>query len=117
MAQLMPRLGFNYSPAATVGKHGAPPETNLTDAVLAAKRRFSGALKAVGPGLADLLFDVCCHLQGLEDAERANGWPRRSAKVVLSIALDRLAAHYGLAGHAPVQGRVRSWAMDETFPA
>jgi hypothetical protein len=28
-------------------------------------------MRAVGPGLSDLLFDVCCHLRGLEEAEEA----------------------------------------------
>jgi len=115
IAQLSPRLGVDYSAPALADKRSGAPELNLTDAVLAAKRRFSAALKAVGPGLADLLFDVCCHLQGLEEAERDNGWPRRSAKVVLGIALDRLALHYGLRATAPLRGRIRSWATPEIF--
>ncbi|MFP4003568.1 MAG: DUF6456 domain-containing protein, partial [Alphaproteobacteria bacterium] len=49
-----------------------------------------------GPGLADALLQVCCHLKGLEEAERALGWPRRSGKLVLAIALERLAVHYGM---------------------
>ena len=74
--------------------------------MLDAKWRFRAAMAAVGPGLADVLFDVCCHLSGLEEIEQARDWPRRSAKVVLDIALDRLAAHYGLRltarAHAPI---------------
>lgn len=82
----------------------------MTDMVLAAKQRFSAAMRAAGPGLNDLLFDVCCHLRGLEEAERANGWPTRSAKVVLRIALERLADHYGL--RIKGRPRLRSWRMD-----
>jgi len=78
--------------------------------VLAAKQRFARALSTVGPGLSDLLFEVCCHLTGLEAMESANGWPRRSGKVVLQIALDRLAAHYGLS--LPRRGRLRSWSAE-----
>lgn len=84
-------------------------EAPLTDMVLAAKQRFSAAMRAAGPGLNDLLFDVCCHLRGLEEAERANGWPTRSAKVVLRIALERLADHYGL--RVKGRTRMRSWRM------
>ena len=69
-------------------------------------------MRAVGPGLADLLFDVCCHLRGLEEAERAAGWPHRSARVVLGIGLDRLAAHYGLS--LTGRGKPRAWAMEDT---
>ena len=53
-------------------------------------------MAAVGPGLSDLLIAVCCHLEGMEAAERRFGWPQRAGKIVLAIALDRLAAHYGL---------------------
>jgi Domain of unknown function (DUF6456) len=112
LAQLSPRLGVDYSAPSLAGKRSGPPEMHLTETVLAAKRRFAAALSAVGPGLSDLLFDVCCHLRGLDDAERVYGWPRRSAKVVLSIALDRLAAHYGLRIQAPERGKLRSWKMN-----
>jgi hypothetical protein len=51
------------------------------------------ALMAVGPEVAGILVDICCELKGLEDAEKANGWPQRAGKVVLQIALTRLAKH------------------------
>jgi hypothetical protein len=34
--------------------------------------------------------------EGLETAERALGWPSRAGKLVLRLALDRLATHYRL---------------------
>jgi len=106
MAQLSPRLGVDLSAPVVLGRRGAKAAV-ITDAALAAKQRFSAAMKSVGPGLSDLLFDVCCHLIGLEDAEHAKGWPRRSGKVVLRIALDRLAMHYGML--APARAKVRAW--------
>ena len=64
--------------------------------MIAAKERLANALRSVGPELAGVLVDVCCELKGLEEAERSNGWPQRAGKVVLQIALTRLARHYGL---------------------
>jgi Domain of unknown function (DUF6456) len=113
LAQLMPRLAADWSSPAAGGSRGASPAPQLSETVLAAKQRFSNAMRAVGPGLSDLLFDVCCHLTGLEAVESAQGWPRRSAKLMLQFALDRLAAHYGLGVAARYRGRTRSWRMEE----
>jgi len=53
------------------------------------------------------------YLIGLEAAERHKGWPQRSAKVVLTIALDRLAAHYGLGVAVRTGSRMRAWIAEE----
>jgi len=78
------------------------------------------ALAAVGPELSGILIDVCCHLKGLEEAERAAGWPQRSGKVVLQLALTRLARHYGIGAPAPSPGtgaaHVRHWGSDDYRP-
>jgi hypothetical protein len=110
LAGLTPRMGIDLTQPLIRNAGGQRAEAPLTDMVLAAKQRFSAAMRAAGPGLNDLLFDVCCHLRGLEEAERLNGWPTRSAKVVLRIALERLADHYGLR----VRGRakLRAWRME-----
>ncbi|MGI4732489.1 MAG: DUF6456 domain-containing protein [Janthinobacterium lividum] len=66
------------------------------EAQVAAKRRFDAATAAVGPGLDDVLWRVVCAGDALPVVEAARGWPARAAKVVLGIALDRLADHYRL---------------------
>lgn len=110
LAQLAPRLTVDLGAPVVLGSRAVKPDVLLPDVVLAAKQRFAAAMRAVGPGLSDLLFDICCHLGGLEANEHARGWPRASARVVLKIALDRLAAHYGL---GQPRRRLRSWTMDE----
>jgi hypothetical protein len=110
-AQLSPRLGVDLSAAAgfSSGRRSAKDTALFADTVLAAKQRFTRAMKAVGPGLNDLLFELCCALSGLEDAERHFGWPSRAGKVVLCLALDRLALHYGLIVTAPRRAKLRGW--------
>jgi len=107
IGQLSPRLGVDYS--APVGRHAHRPD--LAETVLAARQRFNLAMGAAGAGLADVLFDVCCYLISLEDCEKSRGWPRGSARVVLGLALERLARHYGMA--AATRARTRSWVKPE----
>lgn len=71
-----------------------------------AKRRFEQAMDAVGPGLRDVLWRVACEGEGLADAERGLGWPARAAKLVLGLALDRLAIFYeNQCGHIVLDNR------------
>jgi hypothetical protein len=86
----------------------------LTETVVAARQRVRHALAAVGPEFAGLLLDVCCFLKGLEVAERERAWPARSAKVVLQLALGRLARHYGYGARTsgPATSSVRTWLSD-----
>jgi hypothetical protein len=90
----------------------------MTDLIVASRQRVRLAMQACGPEFSGLLTDVCCFLRGLEDVERERGWPPRSAKVVLQLALDRLARHYGLTseGRIEASAHVRTWlASDATF--
>lgn len=69
---------------------------DAADNAIAAKDRVMKALAALGPGLDDLVFSLCIRESSLDAVERARQWPKRTAKVVLKLALDRLARHYGL---------------------
>ncbi|MGK7652922.1 DUF6456 domain-containing protein [Roseovarius sp. B08] len=60
----------------------------------AAQSRVIGALRDLGPGLADVALRCCCFLEGLETTEKKLGWSARSGKIVLRIALQRLKRHY-----------------------
>lgn len=79
------------------GRRGAPEALDPSLAQISAKRRFDAAVAAVGPGLDDIAWRVVCAGEGLAVAEKALGWPARAGKLVLGLALDRLANHYGLA--------------------
>jgi hypothetical protein len=108
LGQLAPRMGVDLSRVVIGGGGG---QEHISDIALAARQRFNRALAAVGPGLSDLLFDVCCHLTALESAETRRGWAKRSGRVVLKIALDRLGAHYGLDVTAHRSG-IRNWSAE-----
>jgi len=69
---------------------------DLSDRAVAARQRFTHAVNAVGPEMANIVVDVCCFLIGLGEAEKSRAWPQRSAKLVLRLALDILARHYGI---------------------
>lgn len=69
--------------------------SNSHEAGAAAQQRMTEALQKLGAGLGDIALRCCCHLEGLETAERSLGWPARSGKVVLRIALQHLADYYG----------------------
>lgn len=67
-----------------------------TLAQIAARRRFATAVASVGRGLNDVLWRVICAGEAIPVAERALGWPGRAGRLVLGIALDRLADYYRL---------------------
>ncbi len=119
-AQLEPRVTANWSvlaPSDRIRRSAPGVGVEMRDAVVAARQRFHRALDTVGPGLAGLLLDVCCHDIGLEAAEKARAWPPRSAKVVLDMALTALARHYGLiAPERPLSQRLRHWGDADYRP-
>lgn len=94
-AQLAPHVTMLWDSAPVArGRGGSGSGTDLSNAQIDAKRRFHGAIESAGPGLADILWRIVCAGEGMRDAETALGWPARAGKVVLTLALDRVAAYY-----------------------
>jgi hypothetical protein len=118
-AHLMPRTTSNWESPMSGGRRSGGSAGYFTDMVIAARQRVRQALDGVGPEFSGLLMDVCCFLKRLEDVERERAWPARSAKVVLQLALDRLARHYGFAGEArgPARAELRTWAAEDAVLA
>ena len=86
-------MSWDCAPVAR-GRGGAGVASDLSGAQIDAKARFKSALDRAGPGLADILWRIVCGGEGMRDAETALGWPARAGKLVLTLALDRVADHY-----------------------
>jgi hypothetical protein len=113
-AHMMPRTTSNWDSPISSGRRGEGAGA-IAETIIAARQRVRHALDGVGPEFAGLLLDVCCFLKGLEDIERERAWPARSAKVVLQLALERLARHFGYAGEArgSHHAAMRTWLADD----
>lgn len=94
-AQLAPRVTMSWDAAPVARSRGGSGHgIDLNGAQIAAPRRFEAAVAEAGPGLADILWRIACAGEGMRDAETALGWPARAGKLVLSLALDRIANFY-----------------------
>lgn len=95
-AGLAPSVTMRWEPVRIRG--AADAGLSPTERQVAAKQRFDGAMTAAGAGLADVLWRVACACESLPNAERALAWPVRSGKLVLRLALERVADFYRLPG-------------------
>ena len=93
--QLAPRVTMAWDAAPVArGRGGSAPDPDLSGAQMDARRRFEDAIAFAGPGLSDILWRVVCAGDGMREAETALGWPARAGKLVLTLALDRIADYY-----------------------
>jgi hypothetical protein len=96
--QLAARVTMTWDGAPVArGRGGRGSTADLGAAQIDARARFQSAIEAAGPGLAEILWRIVCSGEGMRDAETALGWPARAGKVVLTIALDRIADFYRIA--------------------
>lgn len=95
----------NLSPSITMGWDAAPRSGNRrggsdhlepSERQAAARQRFDAAMVALGRDLNDIAWRVICSGDSMPVAEKALGWPVRSGRLVLRMALDRLANFYRL---------------------
>ena len=97
-AELAPQVTMAWDAALVArGRGGLACGLDVNGAQIDAKHRFDAAISVAGPGLADILWRIVCAGEGMRDAETALGWPARAGKLVLTLALDRVAAYYRIA--------------------
>mgnify|MGYP003719376307 FL=1 len=95
-AQIAPSTTMRWDPVR-VDNGSCGHGLTESERQIAAKDRFDGAMAEAGPGLCDILWRVACAGEGVPAAEKALAWPVRSGKLVLSLALDRVAQFYRIA--------------------
>lgn len=96
-AHLAPRVTMAWDPSPIAsGLRGPVERLSGSERQLSARARFDAALQCAGPGMSDILWRVVCAGEGMREAETALGWPARAGKLVLSMALDRVADYYRL---------------------
>jgi hypothetical protein len=93
-AQLSPSITMRWEAVRIRGSGNS--DLTPGERQVAAKARFDAAAAAAGPGLADILWRVVCAGESLPTAEKSLAWPARSGKLVLRLALDRVAEFYRL---------------------
>jgi DNA-directed RNA polymerase specialized sigma24 family protein len=117
--QMMPRVTADWSLAGgnSPRRRGVPGHgVEMREGTSAAQDRFRAAVAAVEPEFADLLINVCCFDQRIDDIEKAMAWPQRSAKLLLHLALNQLARHYGMIARAPNESTIRHSGSDDYRP-
>ena len=120
---MLPRTtaAWGISAASNRRRSSFDQASNFQDGTLAARERVRRALKSVPLEFRDLLTDVCCFDVKLTEAERSFGWPQRSGKIVLQMALRELARHYGILNddtgdNAGGSRRILHWATPDYRP-
>jgi hypothetical protein len=94
-AQLDPQVTMRWDAAPIRrGRGGRGPAPDPSETKIDAHNRFLAAVDSVGPGLSDIVWRIICAGEGMRDAETALGWPARAGKLVLGMALDRIATFY-----------------------
>ncbi|SMC96905.1 hypothetical protein SAMN05880593_112121 [Rhizobium sp. RU36D] len=110
---LQPRITASWEPRLSSRAPGQATASDISDSAMAARRRVSLAIEAMGPELSGVALDVCCFAKGLETVERERQWPARSAKLMLRAALLALARHY----QPPVaRPNARHWGAEDFRP-
>jgi len=120
-AQLRRAVTLSYDENRTgSGGSRAPATTDISDMAVDARRQLDRVRQVLPRDCAIAVYDVCCLEKGLQQVESEQGWPRRSAKLVLRIGLEQVAAHFGLShaarGPATAGKRARQWRDHDARP-
>lgn len=94
LSQIGVAVTQNWDRFLTAGTRGGAINTSGPLNSQEAQKRLSAALDCLGEGLSEVALRCCCYQEGMVTLEKRLGWPARSGKVVLRIALIKLREHY-----------------------
>ena len=117
-SQISQRVTMSYDAANVGGRGGgANGVETASDNAASARQRLNALAASLPPDCWGVLFDHCGLGKGMQAIETERRWPRRSAKLVLRIGLDQLAAQFGLSPQARGEdrGASRHW-LEERLP-
>ena len=116
-SRLRQRLTMSYEATHTASGGGATGPTDISDSAIDARHKLDQIASLLAPDCRGVVFDVCGLLKGLQVVEAERCWPRRSAKMVLRIGLEQLAAHWGLSSvtRGRDTGRMDGW-LEQRLP-
>lgn len=118
-ACLRQKVTMVYEPVQTGGKNTGPRDRNaLGDMAIDARKALNRIYEVLPRECAETVIDVCGFEKSLQKVEQERQWPRRSAKLVLRIGLEKLAADLGLAPAATGIARkgLSSWIGEGARP-
>ena len=96
-ARLNQRVSMSYGAfSGGKSKKNAVKGGDISDMAIDAKREIEKILTKLPKDCAFIIVDICGMEKGLQLVEVERGLPRRSAKLVLRIALEQLAMIFGL---------------------
>lgn len=116
-ARLAPRVTMSYDPARVGSRGGGNGVAEVSDTAAEARQKLNTLARTLPADCWNVAFDVCGLGKGLQVIETERQWPRRSAKLILRVALEQLAGEFGLAPHlaGSAGGGTRGW-IEERLP-
>ncbi len=96
-SHLRQSITIRYNEGAVAGsKRSLNFSNDISDMAIDAREKIEKILAYLPKDCAKVILDVCGFEKGLQKIEKEHGWPSRSAKLVLRIALEQMANYFGI---------------------
>lgn len=117
-ANLEPNVTMDWERLKSVKQshHTGQSGNDFSEQTYLARQQLYDCLKYTGPEFAAVLVEICLFGNGLEATERTMNWPARSGKLLLTMALDRLAEHLGIFRQLREPNKYLAWAKQSDQP-